>query len=175
LSTNKIPLCALDDYLKAFYPRIGPRAAPGFEKRLKSQYSTSGSLRIWLRKSELKCVDITRLIKHAIRFPDFTITVHSLPDMHADILSLLQTLMSNKMIRWVSAIKGNKISQARLESSPYLRGPRLFARIVVKEKHATSWMRLMAQGANAMPTNYAETLGLGKETDVWKITFGIDY
>ncbi|KAH3915392.1 hypothetical protein HBH56_073570 [Parastagonospora nodorum] len=176
LSTHKIPLFALDGYLKAFYPRTGPGASDEVKKRLESTYSRSGLLRVWVRKPDLDlpCVDILQLIKHTLRFPDFSITVSAAIDVPPETLSAIQAVLSNKAARWVSGIKGNKVSQLRLRWSYRGPNPCLEVTVVVKDEYAPRWMRA-PNDANWKSSDYAEALGLGRATDRVDFAFRVDY
>jgi hypothetical protein len=166
LSTHKIPLRVLTAYLKAFFPCPDPRASLEAQKRLASQTSTAGSLRVWIRKSELANVDITRLIRHAVRLPGCRITMHALPDVPTLVLDCLQVLVTNKTNRWISGIRNYKITQVRLVN--------LVVRIVVAERCAPRWMRPLLPTISA-PDGYTQGLGLVELEKGWTIHYGVDY
>lgn len=169
-----ILLGALDTYLKAYYPRINrPNTSLSTSNYLNSQFSASGSLRIWIRTSELENVDIIKLLKHAVRFPKFTISVHSLHDGDAEMVSSLQNLVSNKTNRWVRGIQGNKISRVLLYYTRFSNRPLCW--IVVKEKFALAWMKPYLGGPDPVPEGYLESLGLEGVAKVWYVSFGVDY
>jgi hypothetical protein len=172
LSTNKIPLCALDGYLKAFFPRPNPRASPEAQKRIQTQCNSSGSLRIWVRKDELDDVDITRLAKHATKFPEYTITFHSAPDVPATRLSAFQALVTNKNALWKKWIKANTISQLRLRMCDM---PNQRIRVVIKEEQAPLWMKLGSSAHLSPFPEFLEKLGLADVHKEWGIGFGVDY
>jgi hypothetical protein len=171
LSTHNIPLSALDTYFKAFYPRIDRTNAPSTKQLLKSQTSASGSLRVWIRSSELDDIDIIKLLKHAIRFRKSTISIHSLPNVDAAMLSSIEVLVSNKTDRWVSGIQDHKISRVLL----YARFNIRICKIAVKEKFALPWMKPYLGGCNPVTKEYLESLGLDAVAKVWQVRFGVDY
>ncbi|KAF1913200.1 hypothetical protein BDU57DRAFT_581743 [Ampelomyces quisqualis] len=184
LSTHKIPLAAMESYLKAFFPPAKSKASPEARERLNGQFSTSNALRVWIRKSEINDVDITKLIRHALRFPDASITFHALSDGEPEILASLQDLLSNKTDRWINGLRGKKIKQVRLHFIPG-RSPCL--EVQVNDRFATKWMRedwmnkWMAPGTTTSqwdrqkPEGYDESLGLGEVAKVWRITFVVAY
>jgi hypothetical protein len=173
LSTHKIPLSALDTYLRTFYPHADPSASPEAQRRLDTQYSPSGSLRIWIRTSELADMNIIKLLKHGTRFPDFTFSVHALPDVSAKMLASIQALVVNKTARWVSGLHNNKISQVRLNPKGNLNAPAI--RVVVRERYAVPWMKRLLANHRIVASGYTESLGLGEVEKVWDFEFGVDY
>jgi hypothetical protein len=165
LSTNKIPLCALEGYLKAFLPRPNPKASFEVQKRFKSQFDPSGSLRIWIRKDEIANADITRLVKLANKYSTYTITFHSMPNMSAALLTAMEALVNNKNALWVKYVKNNTISQVRFGT----------IRIVVKEEYAPSWMKAMGRAQVDKQEEYLGRLDLSEVHKVMEISFGVDY
>jgi hypothetical protein len=176
LSTHKIPLCALTTYLKAFFPHKLQKTTPEAQRLLRSQTTTAGSLRIWIRADELKDAEITRLIRHVNRFPDARITFHSLPSVKPSTLNQLNLLINNRTPRWVAEIHGHKITQVRVHDQT--------VRLVVAERWAPKWMRPSAMAPS--PTDKDETteaLGLAGLAGVqltsmglaWSVQYGIDY
>jgi hypothetical protein len=171
LSTHMIPLFALSTYFTAFYPRASPHLSLALKNRLSGQHSASGSLRLWIRISELTDMDIVKLLKHTIRFPNSTVSVHALPDVDAAMLSSIHDLVANKADRWVNAIKGNKISGVLLNAN---HGQQI-CRIVVKEKYALPWMKAALGTHESAPVGFLEGLGLLEVVKFWRIDFGVDY
>ncbi|KAF2035197.1 hypothetical protein EK21DRAFT_96967 [Setomelanomma holmii] len=174
LSTHKVPLCAMDGYLKAFFPTIDPYVSIEARKRFESYSSTSASFCVWVRKEELFDADIVKLLKHMIRFPDIAVTCHAFPTVNEVTLNAIQALLSNKNATWIKWIKNNTISQVRLmmrrcadADSP--------VRIVVKERYAPQWMRPTLNADTRIPDGYVESLGLGEVAKGRKIAFGVDY
>lgn len=177
LSTNKIPFCALDSYLKAFLPRRNPRASPEAKKRFESQFDPSGSLRIWVRKDEIRDVAVTRLVKHAKRYPNYTITFQAMPDIAATLLTAMEALVSNKNALWVKYVKNNTISQVRFKYRGVGSGLQPI-RVVVKEDYAPPWMKValdINSRVEAERAEYVGQLGLSEVNKAAAISFGVDY
>jgi hypothetical protein len=176
LSTHKMPLFALDGYLKVFYPRPSAIASLETMNRHESTYSRSGSLRVWVRKTDLDLpsVDILQVIKHKLRFPDFSFTVSAAVDVPSETTLAIQDIITNKKARWVRGIKGKKVSQLRLRWSHRYRHQCLEATIVVKDECAPRWMRV-PNNVNAKASDYAEALGLGATTERVNFAFRVDY
>lgn len=171
LSTHKIPLSVLPQYLKAFFPTIKSSTSPKIRKKLESQYSPSGSLRLWLRESELVDANILSILRHAVRFPNSSITVEAMAGVSPDMVASIQALISNTTKAWVHDVGNNKITQVRVMAkksrSPWLR-------IVIKERFALEWMK-SALTKEANSHEYLKGLGLRDMADTWKVSFGVDY
>jgi hypothetical protein len=135
---------------------------------LRSQTTSVSSLRIWIRTDELKDAEITRLIRHVIRFPDACITFHALPGVPASTIYHLNMLVNNRHERWVAEIRSHKITQVRVQDQT--------ARIVVAERWAPQWMRPLAIGAPPSDEDeLTEALGLAGLGLGWSMQYGIDY
>ncbi|KAH7382579.1 hypothetical protein DE146DRAFT_232264 [Phaeosphaeria sp. MPI-PUGE-AT-0046c] len=172
LSTHNIPLFALPKYLKAFFPIIKSRTSPQVRKRLESQFSPSGSLRLWLRKSELVDVDIISILRHAARFPETTLIVAgSLFSIPPDKVASIQALVSNKTDEWINSVGKNKITQVRVIAKDR---QDQWLHIVVKERFALEWMKPALMKEVDSP-EYLESLGLRDMAETWRITFGVEY
>jgi hypothetical protein len=127
-------------------------------------------MRIWIRTSELRDIDILRVLKHAARFPEFTFSVSGGPDVSAEALESIHALLSIKTPRWIQGVRSNKISAVRVHiKGLYIAGPTI--NVVVKERYALAWMK------RAGPTmkGYAELLGLEKVAKTWTLRFAVDY
>lgn len=176
LSTHKIPLFALEGYLKVFYPRAAASTSPETKNLIESTYSRSGSIRVWVRKTDLDlpCVDILQVIKHKLHFPNFSFMVSAAVDVPSETMFAIQAIIANKGARWVRGIKGNKVSQLRLRWSHRYQHPCLDVTIVVKDECAPRWMRA-PNDVNEKASHYAEALGLGATTDRVIFAFRVDY
>jgi hypothetical protein len=175
LSTHRVPLSALDDYLRIYYPPIAPDASPEAKRRLETQYCPKGTLRIWIRTSELRDTNILRLLKHAARFPEFRFSVNGGLDVSAEILESIHALLSVKTPRWIQGVRNNKIGAVRLK---YIKGDVDFGPtigVVVKERYSLPWMRPVYGYQGALIGGYAELLGLGEVAKAWTIGFAVDY
>ncbi|KAF1960564.1 hypothetical protein CC80DRAFT_404029, partial [Byssothecium circinans] len=155
LNQVRVPLCALDSFLTLFMTTI-PKRKTGFDK--------NGSLRIWLRRTELNDRNIIRLLKHRVRFPDFDIRFEYPPDLPTARVDGLRALLDNSHPRWIGWVKRNIISSVRLRLASIV--------IVVKERHAPAWMKKTS--GMVIPLAYLPTLGL-ENASPWRITFGVDY
>ncbi|KAH7063978.1 hypothetical protein BKA63DRAFT_428200, partial [Paraphoma chrysanthemicola] len=174
LATHKIPLCALDGYLKTFYPAVDPRISPEAQRRLETQFSPNASLRLWIRRGELGDVDIIRLLKHMTRFPNFKVTCQAFPDVDTVTLGSIQALIDNKNSSWISWIKNTTISQVRLLMRGFSDAGRP-VRVVIKERYAPQWMKPTLNADTHVPPGYVDNLGLGEVAKQWRIAFGVDY
>ncbi|KAF2824257.1 hypothetical protein CC86DRAFT_354162 [Ophiobolus disseminans] len=177
LCAHKIPLCAIDGYLKVFFPRPDPRASPEARKRFQTQFHPSGSLRVWVRKSEMSNVDITKVMKHVSRFPNYSFFFASYVDIRPSLLAAVEALVKNKNPTWTKWIKNNTISQIRLMIGGPAGNTLPYIRVVIKERHAPQWMRALPP-TGVPPVNtapFAEKLGLSEVQKVWSIVFGVDY
>ncbi|KAH8728972.1 hypothetical protein GQ44DRAFT_501154 [Phaeosphaeriaceae sp. PMI808] len=173
LSTHKIPMYTLDRYLKAFFPAPDPRASLEAQRRMATQYSDSGSLRLWIRMSELSDTDIMGLLRHVTRFPKLTITCEAHPHtMPVQWLGALQGIIRNKNDVWVKAIVQKHISQVRVKMVNNAGRP---VRIVMKERYAPQWMRPLIAPDSLIPEGYVASLGLGEVAMEWRVSFGVDY
>jgi hypothetical protein len=167
LSTNCIPLCALTNYLKVFYPPAP--TDPEVQKRFKSfQNQQAGNLRIWVRKTGLDDTDILRLLKHRQRFPGLNLQFTAQDTIPNGKLSPLSLLVDNNNPKWTKWIKGSVITQVRLTSLPTIR-------IVIKERYAPDWMKAILFRNRQVDKRFVESLGLADLAKVWGISWGVGY
>jgi hypothetical protein len=168
MDTHRIPLCNVNKYLRTFFP---PRP-----KSDKAYYASKGKLRVFLHLSQLHNRDLLPLIKHVHRFPRRAVeTVHFNGQISEQAQGLGQ-LLEHRNPTWIRWISGNVISQVRLDQSDVQHNSII---LVVKEKHATAWMKSMASpspsGIHA--NDYLVFLAsVGLNTIVgWEFHFRVDY
>ena len=167
MEAHLIPLCELDRYFSTFFPTL-PRDSVD-QQRLSSFFKDSGSLRIWVRANELKTIDILRLLKFKLRFPDYKIVLEHPPSVEADVIAGLSTLVNNKHPKWLQWLRGNIITQARLK--PCRTGGHVF-HFVVKVDWAENWMRPCL--TRRIPDGFLSTLGLDGIAH-WTFDFTVCY
>jgi hypothetical protein len=163
MDAHRIPLCAIDRYLSAFFPSP-PRGEHALE-RFRSFSNPAGSLRIFLRAEDCTNRELLRLVRHKMRFPDFTITFESLHSLLAAQANEFGALLKNNHPEWVRLVRSNGVSQVRVVR--VVNG--CLFRIVMKEKVAPLWMRMTLM--SRVPEGYPATLGL----DGFQIKFAVDY
>jgi hypothetical protein len=167
LSTNRVPFCALTNYLKVFYPPTP--TDPEARKRFKSfQGQPAGNLRIWVRKTELEDTDILRLLKHRQRFPGLNLQFTAQDTIPNGKLSPLSLLIDNDNPKWTKWIKGSIITQVRLMWSASVR-------IVIKERYAPDWMKVTLYPNRRIDEKFVESFGLADLAKAWSISWGVGY
>jgi hypothetical protein len=165
LSCHRIPLCSLEGYLKVFFPT--PSSKAEVQGTLSSYGTSGGSLRVWVRNTELANRDLRKLLKHKMRFPDCTIQFQGQSDVDEGVLQALQRITDNKDPTWTKWLKGNVITQVRWNGD---RGV-LPTRIIIKERYAPLWMRKVFQQDELLANAFAKDIGL----QVVLVGFGVDY
>ncbi|KAF2684316.1 hypothetical protein K458DRAFT_338323 [Lentithecium fluviatile CBS 122367] len=163
LGAHSIPLCALDRYLSAFYPRA-PRTTQD-RKRFDSFFDAAGTLRVYVRKADLGYRDLLRLVRHKVRFPRFTIGFDYLAGGElSKVTWLFEKLVNHTHPAWSQWIRSNSVSQILVLNIRKVR-------IVVKEKAAPLWMRPV--GYKNLTNGYLTSLGLDGLDEM--IDFAVDY
>lgn len=168
MGSHKIPLCALDNYLSAFFPSRLKETKAHFE----ASTNTAGELRIFLRQDDMRGRDLLRLVKHKLRFPDYTIVFQQLAAVSEVRARGLEQLVNNQHPTWNRWIRRNDVvSQIRIGlSSQHSAGDTIT--VVMKEKHALPWMKPTLN--QIVPNDFPPSIGLDKVTH-WQISFAVDY
>lgn len=166
LSALKIPLCALNRYLSVFLPRPLKKNKTLFE----AYGNASGTLRIFLRRDELECRDILRLIKYKVQCPNYTIAFKSMFGVSSDQVQGLDQLVNNRHPVWLRWVRANVISQVRIQLNETTYEPRTVT-LVLKERFAPAWMK---QAFRQIPEEYPASIGLD-EIKGWKLLFRVAY
>lgn len=171
LSTHKIPLSLLPTYLKAFYPPPKPNTSPSLQQKLDSQSRPNGSLRLLIRESEIPDIDIIPIIRHAARFPSFSLTCLGMPGVDAALLASIQGVLDNKTEAWTRDVREKRVTQLRLMANGRSRAR---MRIVVKERWAEEWMK---EGITKddLAGEYVRSRGLEGTAEFWRVAFGVEY
>jgi hypothetical protein len=177
LKTHRIPLCVLDRYLSAFYPQ-----APRNEiaaKRFPSYFSPAGSFRLFVRDEDCKNRDLLRLLRHKLRFPDFSISFESLsPGPEANYDQVITPLWDLDTPEWRRKLRGRDMRQIRITDTGRGKG----VHIVVSEKASEPFMKDYMW--KPVPEEYLDRVGLGalRESGLnargdWhqRVSFGISY
>jgi hypothetical protein len=115
LPTNRIPLCALERYLKAFYPLPKPKASEKAKARLASQFNPDSMLKLWIRATELDNYDWTKVFKLKVRFPNLIVGALAIPSkkdnspLHIRSLTALNEFINTENKVFLHGIRTNKI------------------------------------------------------------------
>ncbi|KAF2125063.1 hypothetical protein P153DRAFT_400560 [Dothidotthia symphoricarpi CBS 119687] len=169
LSGHKIPVHALERYFKIFLPPPPARDRERFD----SYYNPAGKLRIWVRKNELLDYDALKFVKVQRRLPNYTFVFQSVSHTSHLLMEGLMRILDNRNPTWVKWIRSHVVSQIRL--SPDYRSPNVHSvHIVVKERYATSWMKVAMQMDADIPSGYLASIGLDGLKG-WRVSFGVDY
>jgi hypothetical protein len=172
----RIPLCAVDPFLATFLPPISSKSSPGncnlgsgtmIRGRSIPGFHEGGQLRIFIKNSELVGRDITRLVKHKTKYPEFNIAFEQLGPKRPEIQGL-DSLVQNSRPQWLHWIRTNVVSSIRLNN----KDPYQEMIIVVKERYAPQWMRTVSEVA--IPDGFLATLGLD-QIPFWDVRFRVDY
>ncbi|OAG03850.1 uncharacterized protein CC84DRAFT_1177789 [Paraphaeosphaeria sporulosa] len=173
MNAHRIPLCNTNKYLRTFFP---PRP-----KSDTAYYASKGNVRIYLRRIEMPHRDLLPVIKHMLRFPQRTMEVEQVASISDPLFDGLTQLLGNKHPMWLRWIRTNVLSQVRLaprDSPPHGLQHRII--LVVKEKHATPWMKTVfgaPSGADRDEDafgNFLASIGLNNVIG-WRIDFAVDY
>lgn len=165
MDAHRIPLCVLDRYLSAFFPPA-PRDQHALE-RYKSFFNPAGSLRIFVREAECAKYDMLRLVRHKLRFRDFTINFESLPGANLKQIEVFKAFVNNDNPEWLQLMRAHAVRQLRIN---WQRS----SHIVIKEMAAPLWLKSCLSGP--APDDYLKNLGLSQFCKpVQRISFGIDY
>ncbi|KAI8931164.1 hypothetical protein NX059_011517 [Plenodomus lindquistii] len=176
LSTNCFPFFALEGYIKTFYPSTLRKLSEEAKARFDKSFNPAGTLRVYVGKDRIASIDILRLLKLKLRFPDFTITPVLFPLIKDDAtIAALTLLFNNSAAKWVRWIESRKIKQVRVEMmyNDYAGS----VHIVVGERWAEPWMKVLTPSQGMLQGGrmgqMREELGLGKLE--WTLSFGVDY
>lgn len=161
MEAHQIPICALDGYLSAFFP--SPPQDNLALKRFDSFFNPTGSFRVVLRTEEICIWNLLSLIRHQVRFKDFTVVFEVDTYCAAvGIADLVNGLLRNTHREWLRLIREGAISHIGTDG--------LSTHVVIKRTMVPPWM--YAQYYIEVSDDYPAILGLKSlHTGSGKLTF----
>jgi hypothetical protein len=176
LDAHYVPLCAIKRYLSIFL------RDPPTKKRNQfcTHFNPSGTLRLWIRKCDLERVDILCLLKFKAKYLDYKIEPRGLfnilPefDIPLELLLDFDRVINNRNPNWLHLIRGNKVTQVRIQSGWVSRSSRAASElyVVMREQWGENWMKPSLR--RRPPREYLVNLGLWGN-GYWLTRFALCY
>lgn len=161
----------MDGYITAFFPSPfgASQASEEVRERIKSYCDPAGSLRLWVNRDSLTSIDIQKLLRFRLRFPDYAITPTPayawIPEKAIDTLSVL---LNNKSPKWIKWLKQHVITQVVLLGIQDIGQ----VRIVVKATHCPGWQKFF----NDQEHDHDDLIQSLRLKDLTRmIRFGVDF
>ncbi|KAF2877455.1 hypothetical protein BDV95DRAFT_644588 [Massariosphaeria phaeospora] len=165
---HKIPLCALESYMRAFFPPLFKI----HKNTVELNFNEAGRLTIWLRKCEFADRNLLRLLKFKARYPNYTITLAHGVDVGDDEVRDLNKLINNQNPKWLKWLRSSAISAVRMEQRGYGQSSGDTFRVVLREPSAESWMKNTLTGVE--PEDFLPSIGLDN-IETRRLRFGVNY
>jgi hypothetical protein len=166
MNGHRLPLSELAEYLCVFFRPPSKKSKDVHDP----YFNPTGRLRVWVRDSELKDIDIMRLVKLKARLPEYTIIFDHGSDVPGPLIFGLNQLVNNSNPEWLRWIRGNIITQVRLRQNNNSASHKFY--VVVKEKWAKDWMKPALN--QSVDEGFLDTIGLGNLV-YWSVRFGVCY
>ncbi|KAF2662434.1 hypothetical protein K491DRAFT_178244 [Lophiostoma macrostomum CBS 122681] len=166
MNGHRLPLSELDDYISVFFRGQLKKG----RDRQDPYFNPAGMLRVWVRDSELKDIDIMRLVKLKVRLPNYTIIFDHGSDVPGPLIYGLNQLVNNTNAQWLRWLRGNIITQVRIRQNNNSASHKFY--VVVKEKWAKDWMKPALN--QAVADGFLDTIGL-EDLVYWNVRFGVCY
>jgi len=133
LSTHCFPLYVMDGYLKVFFPAPlrASQVSEQVRERIKSYCDPAGTLRLWINHDSLDAVDIQKLLRFRLRFPDYTIRpIPACSRIPKEAVNIFSAILNIKNPKWIKWLNQHVITQVRLRTEN-----RHILRVVIKASH----------------------------------------